>query len=233
MLQDDTRLTCLGTSEQRRWTHLWHFVHWIELQPTCSPQTRQSYTFKTILFFPNKKYIPFVLPTFTVRPFPSTAFSHLRYFSITSFCDSQHKTRSPAYNNSINEPSLTSSVVHISIGFWQEHQHFGLIWIELKWIKWKRIYCFLIFLWIYFLWILWGLNMVNLIKFHKTQKKYLHMQKFIPMKYLSIYDTFFKVLILSLCSSDSWIASFSTVKKNNELMVEMASWFLLFCYIFF
>ena len=84
--------------------HLWHhFLHWIKLQTTHSPQTQQS-NFKTLLFFPNNNCIPFV------RPFPSTAFLHLTYLFITSFNYSPHKTRSSAYNKSINEPSLTSSV---------------------------------------------------------------------------------------------------------------------------
>ena len=108
--RNDSRLTFLGTSKQRWWTHLWHFVHWIELQSTCSPQTPQGPTFETLLFFPNNNCIAFVLSTFTLRPFLSTAFFHLPYLSITSINDSPHKTRSSAYNNSINEPSLTSSI---------------------------------------------------------------------------------------------------------------------------
>ena len=42
--------------------------------------------------------------------FPSTAFSNLLYLSITSFNYFPHKTRSSAYNISINEPSYTSSI---------------------------------------------------------------------------------------------------------------------------
>ena len=104
------KLTCLCTSKQQQWTHLWHFIHSIELQPTHSPQTPQRYTFETLIFFPNNNCIPFVLSTFTFRPFPSTAFFYLTYLFMTSFNDSPHKARSSAYNNSINEPSLTSPV---------------------------------------------------------------------------------------------------------------------------
>ena len=61
-----------------------------------------------LLFFPENNCITFVLLTLTLRPFPSIAFFHLPYLAITSFNDSPHKTRSFAYNNSINEPCLTS-----------------------------------------------------------------------------------------------------------------------------
>ena len=55
--------------------------------------------------------MPLVLLTFTLSPFPSTALFHLPYLSITLFhLLFPHKTRSSAYNNSINEPYLTSSV---------------------------------------------------------------------------------------------------------------------------
>ena len=105
-------LTRLGTSEQRQWTHLWHFIHWIQLQPTrCSPQKSLGFTFETLLFFPNNNFIPYVLPTFTLRLFLSTAFFQHPYLSITSSNDSLHKTRSSTYKNSINKTKLTSSVL--------------------------------------------------------------------------------------------------------------------------
>ena len=81
----NSRLTCLATSEQRRWTHLRHFVHWIELQPTRSLQTPQGPTFETNTFFLNNNCIRFVLSTSTLRPFPFTAFFYLPYLPITSF----------------------------------------------------------------------------------------------------------------------------------------------------
>ena len=68
--------------------------------------TRRIY-FQNTTFFPNNNCIPLVLPTFTLRPFPSTAFFHLPYLSITSFNDFPHKTKLSAYN-SILKPSLTS-----------------------------------------------------------------------------------------------------------------------------
>ena len=86
------------------------FVHSIELQPNFSPKTPQGSTFETLLFFLYNNFISFVLSTFTLRPFPSIAFFYLPNLSITSFNDSPYKARSPAYNNSMNEPSLTSSV---------------------------------------------------------------------------------------------------------------------------
>ena len=101
----------VDSSEQRGWTHFWHFVNWIELQPICSPKTPQGPTFETLLFIPHNICIQFVLSTFTLRLFPSTAFFHRLYFSITLFNDSPHEIRSSAYNNSINEPSRTSSVL--------------------------------------------------------------------------------------------------------------------------
>ena len=48
----------------------------------------------------------------------------------------------------------------------------------------------------------------------------------------AIYDALIKVLISSWYSSDSITGSFSTVRKNNKLILEMASWFLLFWHIF-
>ena len=66
--------------------------------------------FQTLLFFRNNNCIHYVISTVTLRPFLSTAFFHLPYFSITSFNDFSHKTRSFAYNNSINEPSPTFSI---------------------------------------------------------------------------------------------------------------------------
>ena len=60
--------------------------------PTHSPQAPQGSTFETLLFFSNNNCIPFVLSTLTLRPFPSTAFFHLSYLSMTSFNDFPHKT---------------------------------------------------------------------------------------------------------------------------------------------
>ena len=97
----DSRLTCLGTSGP---------TPDIESQSTGSPKTPQRSIFEALVLFLNSNCIPFVLLTFTLRPFPSTVFFHLLYLSITSFNDCPHKIRSSAYNNSINEPSLTSSV---------------------------------------------------------------------------------------------------------------------------
>ena len=58
--------------------------------------------------FFSQKIIAYIL--FYWHFFPSTTFSNLPYLSITSFNDFPHKTRSSAYNNSINEPSYTSSI---------------------------------------------------------------------------------------------------------------------------
>ena len=44
-------------------------------------------------------------------------------------------------------------------------------------------------------------------------------------------EIWFKILILSLYTSDSLTGSFSTTRKNNELMVEMACW-CIFWHIF-
>ena len=114
MLHRQRHPDMIVNSKQRRWTYLddneRHFVHSAELQPTRSWQTPQRSTFETLLFFPNNNCIPFVLSTFTRRPLSSTAFFHLPYLAITSFNDSPHGTRSSAYKNFINEPSLTSSV---------------------------------------------------------------------------------------------------------------------------
>ena len=106
--QHNIRFTCLGTSEQRQWTCSRYFLHWRELQPTPSPQTPQEFTFKTLLFYRNNSCN--VLSTFTLKPFPSTAFFYLPYLSKASFNDSLHKTRSSACNNSVNELYLISSV---------------------------------------------------------------------------------------------------------------------------
>ena len=122
---------------------------------------------------------------------------------------------------------------HVLVGIWQQHQHFDLIKIELKWIKWKTIYFFLIFLWIYFLLILGERNFANLIKFQKVQK--ISTSKSLSqwsIRLNAIYDALIKVLISSWYSHDSITGSLSTARKNNKLMLEMTSWFLLFWHIF-
>ena len=53
---------------------------------------------------------PTIITYLLLLIFTFAAFFHLQYLSITSFSGSPHKTRSSAYNNSINEPSLTPSV---------------------------------------------------------------------------------------------------------------------------
>ena len=105
-----SRLICLGTSQQWQWTHLWHFICGIELQPTLSSQTQQGSTFKTLLLFPNNNCIPFVSSIFTLRPFFPLYFFHLPYLPVTSYNHSPQKTRLSVYKNSISEPSVTSSV---------------------------------------------------------------------------------------------------------------------------
>ena len=109
-MRHNSRLKCLGTSEQQRWTHPWHFAHLMELQPARSPQTSQESIFEILHFFPNNTCAPFALLPFTLISFPYTAFFHLPYLPITSFNDSPYKRKFSAYNNSINEPSIASSI---------------------------------------------------------------------------------------------------------------------------
>ena len=133
----------------------------------------------------------------------------------------------PQNMNDLREEKEKENAVYVLVGIWQQHQHFYLIWIELKWIKWKMMSFFLIFLWSYFLWILWGLSFGNLIKFHKTQKNSTcknWSQWSICLNAIYVYDALFKALY----SSDSFRGGFSTARKSTKLMVEIASWFLPF-----
>ena len=80
-----------------------------ELQHTLFSLTPQGSIFTDTLLLSSKSYIALVLPTFSLKPFPSVAAFRLPYFSVISSTDSRHRTRQSA-DNSNREPTITSSI---------------------------------------------------------------------------------------------------------------------------